>query len=285
MGYRGAGGPPPPRKGNFGGRPKPLHYFSEKVKGKSGPEAKILRPFKIFAGKQDIPIVALDHGSDPYSCYIHAFALKGSLDNMVVCPSPGEDDPPCPVCIALNKRAFWNGVLSIIDRSKWSPTEGKNAGKVYTDTRKLALIGSKSGPSYEELGRKVKSWHGYCFDVSRPEPAVGEDGKKDWTGSPKIGLWFPVRTMSREELKTEFEKAAVGYGMPVEEFIEPANYDLIFKPKSLDQLKAIAKDIAADLSAVKAAQAAQDRDGDGGGDDGDGVGAAAGDDDSSAISY
>jgi hypothetical protein len=265
MAYRGAGAPPPKTGGggNFKNT-KPVYHLAEKVKGKNGMELKLVRGLKIQVDERDRPVVTLDsikNLDDSYTTNLHVFDLRGTKDNMVVCPKTEADPRPCPICTVLNKAPTWFCCLTGIDRSKWSPPEGKNKGVVYTDNRRLVLISNTRKSAMQLYIDKAEGARGAKWTISRSKPSkeIGRDGQPydSYKNSPRIGdLWFPGGKMTEEEMKKEFEKAASSYGLPVETFVQPFDYEFMLKPKDHKQLQVIATDIKNDPSALKDGSAA-----------------------------
>lgn len=236
--YRGSGGEPPtPNSGGGGGFKKAAYFFAEKIQGESGPELKKIPVFKVGMGKKDIPVVVLDRGLD-YAVRIHPrFNARDVWGNYAVCINK-TDSRGCPLDEPLNETSGrWFLAATVIDRSKWVQPNGKNKGKVWTDKRRLVLIPRPQEEEMQDIMGKVGGPRGAAFDVSR-----SSDQK-----SSRIGTtWFPTGKMTEEQLLSTFEKAAAEYGMPVEKFIEPIDYDTVLKGKSYDQLLQIAEEINSD---------------------------------------
>ena len=260
MAYRGAGAPPPKTGGGGSFKnTKPVYHLAEKVTGKNGTELKLVRGLKIQVDERDRPVVTLDNLKnldDCYTCNLHVFNLRGTKDNMVVCPKTETDARPCPICTVFNKAPTWFACLTGIDRSKWSPPEGKNQHVVYTDNRRLVLISNTRKSTMQLYIDKAEGVRGSKWTISRSKPSeeIGKDGQKytSFKNSPRIGdLWFPSGKMTEEEMKKDFEKAASTYGLPVEKFVQPFDYEFMLKPKDHKQLLAIANDIKEDPTALK----------------------------------
>lgn len=274
MGYRGSGGePPPPNNGGGGQFKKPPYFFGEKVKGQKGPELKRVSAFKVGVGQKDVPVVGLDIKLD-YAVRLHPrFKAAGMHGNYAVCISKTESRG-CPLDAALNEEGGrWFLVGTVIDRSKWSPPNpsAKNKGKVWTDSRRLLLIPRNQVDEIEGVVQKVGGFRGAKFLVTRKSEQI----------SSRIGTtWWPDGKMTEEQMKGAFEKAAANYGLPVEKYIQPFDYDTILKGKPFEVLQKIAQEIVADASVV-----ADDAEA-GGGDDGDGEPIEAGEDAAeSPVSY
>lgn len=244
--YRGSGGEPPPA--NTGGGQqfkKAAYFFGEKVKGAKGLEQKRISPFKVGVGKKDIPVVVLDEKVD-FAVRIHPrFKAAGVFGNYAVCISK-TNAQGCPLDAPLDEEGGrWFLCMTVIDRSKWSPPNPgpKTKGKVWTDSRRLVLIPRPQVEEMEGIGQKLEGgWRGSKFFVSRSSEKT----------SSRIGTtWFPNGKMTEEQMKTAFEKAASDYGMPVEKYIQPIDYETVLKGKPYEVLQKIAQEIAADTSDVK----------------------------------
>jgi len=258
---------------------------------------KLVKSLKLRAGTKNQPILTLDDISsldDGYSINIHMFNLRGTKDNIVVCPKTEQDPRPCPICEVLNKDPSWYVVLSAIDRQKYTfDRKDKKTGVMgkvtYTDLRRLILV-TQTWTQRMTTNARELSFRGALFEVSRSEPVETiENGVKkvNWKDSPRIGdVWYRSETYDEEKLKAEFEKRAADYGTPVETFTRPFDYDVLLKPRSHQELIHIANDIKGDTSAVKDPAAAADS-----GTTTDAVGAAtaatpeAGKDPASSIDY
>ena len=271
MAYRGAGASPPRSSGGGGGgggNDKPIYHLSEAVTTSNGPQLKMIKALKLRAGTKNQPILTLDDFSsmdDGYSVNIHMFNLRGTKDNIVVCPKTAEDPRPCPVCEVLNKDPSWYVVLSAIDRQKYTFERNKDGNKssvTYTDLRRIVLVTQTWLPRMTTNAERSKGWRGSLFEVTRSEPKEEiRNGQKtvNWKDSPRIGdVWYFTEKYDEEKMKAELEKRAAEYGMPVERFVQPFSYEVLLKAKSHEQLLQIANDIKSDGSALKPADAAGD---------------------------
>jgi hypothetical protein len=276
---RGAGAPPP-RKSGGGGSDKPVYHLAEEVKTSDGkPLLKMVKALKVRPGTKNHPILTLDDfidlEKDGWSVNLHMFNLRGTKDNIVICPKTETDPRPCPVCEVLNKDPSWYICLSGIDRNKYTfDRKNKQSGKMekvtYTDLRRLILVTHTWCPRMTMHAERTEGWRGSLWEVSRSEPVeIERDGQKtlSFKDSPRIGdVWYPSEKYDEEKMKAELEKAAATYGLPVEAFIQPFDYETLLKPKDHAQLQVIANDIRQDGSALK----------DGGSDVNPTVGAASG---------
>jgi hypothetical protein len=260
MAHRGAGAPPPSRSSGGGNSSQPIYHLSESVTTANGPQMKLIKSLKLRPGTKNQPILALDDFQDmgnSYSINIHMFNLRGTKDNIVVCPMTESDPRPCPLCEALNKTSSWYECLTAIDRQEYTfERKDKDTGKMgsvtYTDLRRLVLVTNTWSQRMSVNSERAKGWRGSLFEVSRSEPVKKfERGKEvlSYKDSPRIGdVWYFTEKYDEEKMKAELEKRAANYGMPVEQFIQPINYDVVLKPKSHQELTQIANDIKSDGS-------------------------------------
>jgi hypothetical protein len=268
MAHRGAGAPPAHSKGGGGADNRAIYHLTETVKKSDNtPLPKMVKSLKLRAGTKNQPILTLDdfqNMDDGYSVNLHMFELRGTKDNIVICPKTEADPRPCPVCEVLNKDPSWYVVLTGIDRTKWTfDRKDKKTGVMgkvtYTDLRRLILVTQTWTQRMTTNAERAKGWRGSLFEVSRSEPTKemrnGQE-RVNWKDSPRIGdVWYFTEKFDEEKLKAEFEKRAAEYGMPVERFIQPLDYDVLLKSKSHQELLQVANDIKSDGSAVKAPEA------------------------------
>jgi hypothetical protein len=238
--FRGSGGPPPPSGGGGGGggdyEENPFE-FRENI----GPGQRRIKPFFV-AKKATTGCVVLDKGRFDYSVMLHArFFYNGHFGNYAVCRGK-LDDKGCPLCeIKKVGDPRWYLVGSIIDRTKYSFDEGRNAGKVYTDLRRLLLIHRGALAEFEDMEVDDDEgvdgdWRGIKCKVKR------SDEKK----SPRIGSkWRTKGRMTEEEMVEAFESVAESYEIPVEDYIAPVDYEEVLAPYDYDALKELANEIKA----------------------------------------
>lgn len=249
MGFRGDGEAPPPPSTGGGHKNDPKFGFTEKVKKsvKNKQTGKVeerefdrrVKTWYIPPGGKDKPILMLDPKGDRFVCRIHNFiGPDGKKGSMVRCIMKSEPRG-CPVCEALGKEGTWYWVLTGIDQSKFIPKDGQNKGKVYTNFRKLVLVTSQYYDDMRAIEEKEPNgWRGRTFDVSRSED----------TKSYKIGTqWYPTNAgaaRTDEQLHEELSEAAAAYGLPVDEFCAPVDYDRVLKKPTFEEAKKIAAAIA-----------------------------------------
>jgi hypothetical protein len=238
MGFRGDGGAPPEKGSGGGGSDNdPMFSLYEEITktnkdGEVKTYKKRVKTWFVKKKTKDKPVLMLDRASDErYATKIHEFkGPDGKLGSIVRCVGQAFPDKGCPFCEALEvlkdttgdkylkSKPSWVWCLTGIDRSKWTPTEGKNKGTTYTDFRRLVLITSQH---YEDMATieekdEKNGWRGRLFDVSRSDEQM----------SYKAGTtWYPAGSMTEEEMTAEFKERAEDYGLTVEQFLEPFDYD------------------------------------------------------------
>jgi hypothetical protein len=235
--FRGSGGPPPPSggKSNSGSYNENPFELRESI----GVGQRRIKPFFV-AKKATTGCVVLDKGRFDYTVMLHSrFFYNGHFGNYAVCRGK-LDDRGCPLCeIKKVGDPRWYLVGSIIDRTKYSFDEGRNAGKVYTDLRRLLLIHRGALGDFEDMEVDDDegvdgNWRGIKCKVKR------SDEKK----SPRIGSnWRTKGRMSEEEMMDAFETVAEGYEIPVEDYIAAVNYEEVLLPYGYEALKELAEEI------------------------------------------
>ena len=257
MGFAGDGGPPPERGGGGGGgsNDDPMFSLYEAITktnkdGEVKTFKKRIKTFFVAKKTKDKPILMLDRGvEDRFVCMIHEFkGPDGKLGSIVRCVSKAYPEKGCPFCDAievfkerstdkyLKSKSSWVWCLTGIDRSKWTPDEGKNKGVCYSDFRRLVLVTSQQ---YEDMAtveqKDTAGWRGRVFDVSRSDEQM----------SYKIGTqWYPSVKMTDEEMIAEFGERAEEYGLTVEQFIEPFVYEEMLKLYSYEEAVKLAAKIS-----------------------------------------
>jgi hypothetical protein len=256
--FDGAGAPPIPsprkQKGNW-----PEFGFEEPVTAtkQDGEVFTVNRriiTWRLKPGESNRPIVLLDYLPDGKvrkrrSVYLFTFTGRDNrFGSQLV--SIWKDDPAGdPMVDALGKEPQWVWALSGIDLT---PYVSEKTGKTYY-SRCLVLITDKQKDVFLTAEKMGGGLRGHVFNVSR-----SKDQK-----SFKIGdKWEPVEKMTDEQMQVKFAEAAVNHGMPIEDFIEPVDYEAIFEPKSREELAQIAKDLRAMASAREGVQVAGEEDGD-----------------------
>lgn len=256
-GFAGDGGPPPERgSAGGGGKNDPMFGFNESVTrvGKDGkPKTfdKRVKPWKLRAGDKNAPILMLDPKGSRYTVTLHDFTgPDGKYGSLVRCIARS-DERGCPLCTALaNKRDAtgndrikaeprWYWVLTAIDQRKFVFDEGKPNEKVYTNIRRLVFVTEQQ---YNDLAgieeKEAGGWRGRTFSVDR-----GDDSK-----TYKIGTtWYPSNAgnpKTDEEMQEELAEAAAAYGMPVELFTAPADYDVMLKAPTFEEMTKIASQVS-----------------------------------------
>jgi len=226
--------------GKKGGDYKVKGYrLYEPAVNKDGDEIqKKIVDFSLKKGEKNRRVVVLDKELD-YAIRMHkGFKHDGTWANMVVCRSALDDTRGCPLCETLDRRYSWYLVATVIDLDGFTPTEGKNAGTNYPNLRRLLLIPDQVAETFETIGEELEGgWRGTRFKVSRSSGdkslRIGDNWRED----------FRAGKMTEQEMLDEFEEAAERYGIPVETFSQPIDYDSVLKPKSYEEMLEIAKAI------------------------------------------
>lgn len=204
-------------------------------------ERKNVVPLGVDKGERDRPVVVLDDDLD-FAVRMHkGFKHDGTWQNFVVCRS-NVDAAGCPICDVLkerdNRRFSWLLCATVIDFKPWSPTTGKNAGKVYGPFRRLVMIPSSEAEGFEAQGEDLdKGWRGACFKVSRSDKDKALRIGDRWIYDHRKG------NIGDSDLIDSLEEAAENYGLPVEQFIRPFDYEKVLAPPSYDDALEIAEAI------------------------------------------
>ena len=111
-------------------------------------------------------------------------------------------------------------MATAIKLQPYTVMSGPNQGKVIPYTRGLILAGEDQ---YKTLLTYRKAWEGLrgrVFNVSR----------SDGPFSPKIGdTWDPKAQLTDEEMMEKFADVAADYGLSVEDYCRPMDYETILK--------------------------------------------------------
>ena len=237
--YRGTGGAMPTRKafGGGGGFSKPKgHRIYESALDKDGnPIQKKVVDLKLEKGEKNRRLVVLDEDLI-FAVRMHkGFKYDGTWANLVVCRSALDDTRGCPMCDVLERRYSWFLCGTVIDLDGFTPTEGKNKGINYPNLRRLLLVSDQIAENFETIGEELEGgWRGTRFKVSRSSgdksPRIGDNWRED----------FRAGKLKEQDMLNEFEESAERYGLSVERFSQPYDYDVILKPKSYEELVEIA---------------------------------------------
>ena len=277
MAFTGSGGPPPKfaREAGLskGQKPYGFRFYERLANGKN----KIVRFLSLnfdkttSSGEKNVDVLILDE-ADPSvgdewqpSIRIHErFRYNGSWDNYVVCRSETPEGclldvalqeahthaPWCKVpldeanpkegeCTRLgkpqNRKGVWRWVATGIKLQPYTVKSGPNAGKVIPYTRCLILAGEEQ---YKTLLTYRKAWNGLrgrVFSVSRSNSKF----------SPRIGeTWDPKSHMTDEEMLDKFADAAADYGLSVEDYCRPFDYERILTLPTAAEMERIAQWVA-----------------------------------------
>ena len=268
MSFKGSGGPPPKmaRDQGISGGQKPYGFrFTETLPNGSKKRVQFLsldqdRETKI--GEKNVKILILDEappgGENEWqpSVLIHErFRFNGGWDNYSVCRSATPEG--CALDSALQephkhgafckegcdregkpqgKKGKWRWICTGIKLKPYTIQTGPNAGKVIPYTRGVLLMGEDQYKGLLNYRKAFKGLRGRVFNVSRGDSQMSPRVGDDW--SPEDEEW------SDEKMMKHFADAASDYGLPVEDYIRPYNYEEIFKLPSAGQIGEIARWVA-----------------------------------------
>jgi hypothetical protein len=261
MSFAGSGGPPPKmarEQGLSRGGQKPFGFrFYEKLaNGKN----KTIQMISVDKGEKDCPILILDEalpGGDEWqpSVYLHErFRYNGTWDNYAVVPKRPEGnlldialqepfkmmpwskpEDEARVGTPVPKRPKWRWVVTALKLKPYTIRSGKNKGKVIPYTRGLILAGEDQYKELLTYRKAFKGLRGRLFKVSRGEG----------TFAPRIGdEWNPDEHWSDEKMLEHFVDAASEYGLSVEDYCRPVDYEKILRLPSDAEIAEMAKWVA-----------------------------------------
>lgn len=256
MVFAGSGGPPPSVARRSGGTPhgqKPYRFNFKEVLP-SGKEKKV-GLFRVDAGEKNVPFVFLDEalpdvGAAPSVRLHHGFKYNGTFGHTLLCGAHRETG--CPLDIVFQRenkfsgkvepyRGVWRWVATGIKMKPFTFTKGKLAGKTVPYQRCMLLVPDSQYDDFMEYREEFEDkggLRGQVFHVRR----------KDDPKSSRIGTtWRPVESMTDEEMMEKFEEVAADYGLPVEQFIRPYDYEHVLKVPSDEELMTAARWIAGDM--------------------------------------
>lgn len=249
----GGAGAPPARSGGGGGGgggglknwPEFGFYEPIQAKNKEGKLNTYDRRIPLWflkQGESGRKLMFLDRPGkeNRFSVLTHTFAGRdGKFGNILTSIHRTDPlgDPMNEVLLddkGRPKEPSWGWALTAIDITGRPPkTPG---GKVYQNQRVLLLVVEKQKDQIITMEKLAGSLRGRIFEVSRDAAQT----------SFKIGTKFdPVETLSEEQMKERFAKAAADYGLSVEAFLEPINYKKSLAPLPREKLVEIANDLQA----------------------------------------
>lgn len=254
MVFRGSGGPPPStiKRGEgarLGRKPFGFHFYEVLENGK---RKKVSR-FRVGVDEKDVPFLFLDEalpdiGAAP-SVRVHEFKFNGAFGNILLCNS--HKDEGCPVDVVFKReskftgkvepmRGTWKWVATGIKMKPFTYTKGPMAGTVVPYQRCMLLVSDKQYGTFEAYREQYADQgglRGKIFNVRR-----SNDQR-----SSKIGeTWIPAGSMTDEEMIDKFSEAAGNYGLPVEKFLAPLDYEHVLKELSAEEMLDAAQWIATD---------------------------------------
>jgi hypothetical protein len=158
------------------------------------------------------------------------------------CPKKGKKVP---------MKGGWRWVASVIKMKPFTFTRGKFKGKTVPYQRCLLLVPENQFATfmaYREQYEDDGGLRGKVFHVRR----------EDKQTSSKIGTTFtPVGAMTDEEMIAKFEEAASDYGLPVEQYIQPFDYEKVLVELTDEEMLEAAKHVARERG-VKLDEAPED---------------------------
>lgn len=261
--YKGTGGPPPSeiraQNAVYGRKPFGYHLYEALPNGKN----KKVSTFKLSPGEKNVPFVILDAArvADENLTYkIHEnIKFGGSFSNMVLCNNHLPEGclldkvlekphtcftkckQPCKLIgTKVPMPGTWKWVVSGLKMKPFTFEKGAMAGKTIAVQRCLLLVGNKQFDTFNAFRETFDAQgglRGMTFIVSR-----SNDQR-----SPKIGeTWIPTVRVSDEDLVTKCATSADFYGLPVEDFIRPFDYESVFRHLTTSEMASAAKWIGAE---------------------------------------
>lgn len=271
MGFSGSGGPPPKMAreqglATGGGGKKPFGFrFYEKLQSGKNKTIQFLsleQDKTTKKGEKNVKILLLDAappGGDEWqpSVLIHErIRYNGSWDNYVICRNKTPEG--CLMDVAMrephkhahwckddcnregkaeNRKGSWRWVATGIKLKPYTIRSGPNAGKVIPYTRGLILCPEDQYKTFLTYRKAFGGLRGRLFNVNRG------DGQK----SARIGDdWTPVEHWTDEKMMDYFKAAAAEYGVSVEDYVRPFDYEKILALPSVDATAEAAKWVAAE---------------------------------------
>lgn len=236
----GGVGTPPPSSGRGGSKKIPEFGFDEKVtvQTKEGPRVVDRRLFlwRLKPGEKDRKVLILDPKHDKnrkrFALFLTGpFSGRDGRFGSVLASCHTIDPEGDPMTEALGKEPTWHWALTAIDLA---PFTSEKSGKTYLNRTLVLVTDKQKGLFLGMEGMSSNGLRGHVFNVSR------EDDKQSF----KIGTeWDPVENLTEDEMRERFADAATNYGMSIDDFLAPAEYGKILKPKPRSDLLQIASSI------------------------------------------
>ena len=247
--FGGAGGPPVRSGGGGGGGglknwPEFGFYEPIQAKNRDGDLKTYDRRIPLWFLKQSETgrkLMFLDRPGkeNRFSALTHTFSGRdGKFGNVLVSIHKSDPlgDPMNDVLVddkGRNKEPSWGWVLTAIDIDGRPPKAG---GKAYKNQRTLVFVTEKQKDIFLTMEKLAGSLRGKILEVSRAADQT----------SFKIGTKFdPVETLTEDQMKERFAKAAADYGLSIEKFLDPIPYKTTLAPLPREKLVEIANDIRA----------------------------------------
>jgi hypothetical protein len=289
MAFSGSGGPPPKqaREQGLAGGNKPFNFrFFETLQSGKPKQIQFIsldqeRETKV--GEKDVKILILDEappGGDEWnpSVHIHTrFRYGGSWENYSICrhktpegclldvalqekhtharwckKPKDESNPQEGECDRLGKsepkKGVWRWAATAIKMKPYTVRGGPNKGKVIPYTRGLLLAGEDQYKDFLAYRKAFKGLRGRLFNVSRSDGGF----------SARIGdNWDPIEEWTDEKMHEYFADAAADYGLSVEDYTRPIDYEQVLRLPTVKEISDVARwvagerniDLNADLNA------------------------------------
>lgn len=273
MVYPGTGGlPPSVRKKSSGGPTTPKPYGFGLYEDLPSGKRKKIQTLRLQPGEKNVPVMFLDEAKFSTdaktlaapSILIHdGIRFNNTFGNMIICTANSPEG--CPLDVALQRkhthahwckescdregkmeptRGAWRWVATVIKFQPYTATKGPMAGKTLPFQR-LMLLAPDAKKEQESIYAQLCAYReqfgslrGRIFNVRRSDDKF----------SAKCGtVWTPTGSrMTDEEMMEKFEESAEIYGLRVEQFIRPFDYEKVLAPLPADKLRDAAKWIAAE---------------------------------------
>ena len=256
MVFAGSGGPPPSQTRKAGGTPAGQKPFGFNLReALPNGKTKKIGLFRVDPGEKNVPFVFLDEalpnaGAAPSVRVHHGFKYNGSFGHVCLCGS--HRSTGCPLDLVFQRenkfsgkvepyRGVWRWVATGIKMKPFTFTRGKLAGKTVPFQRCMLLVPDNQYDDFMEYREQFEDeggLRGKVFHVRR----------KDDKMSSKIGTsWRPVDSLTDEQMMEKFEESAADYGLAVEQYIRPYDYEHVLRVPADDELMETARWIAGDM--------------------------------------
>lgn len=241
-------------RGPRGEKPRGFVYTEEVGKDKRNFLSLVFVP-KDAKDREYIILDDIKSKDDPqFAALIHHFWYNGRGDN-VVTSLEGIDERGCPYSHALRERSDRGGdfrprlasavwFLTVLDMNPFTYERGPNAGKTVRSRRLLLPV-----PRGRTANSKVSRVEEFMNFATKLKGGLRFQTFQVTGGASKIGqTWWPTMQASTiDELRKKFAADAAFYGFTsVDDYLKPADYHTVCKPKGYEDAKRLAAFIEAD---------------------------------------